>query len=133
MKIEAEIPEIHLPNIRPNTPVNITIPVLGNTCAGRIVAVGNFINPNNRSFRIEIHQSNPDKSSKPNMTAQLNINDYQKPCSHSRSNKNILEDQNGRNVFRLVKNRRRKQHLYCNKNLLLSLENRLKIKQKLRD
>lgn len=104
MKIEAEIPEIHLPNIRPNTPVNITIPVLGNTRAGRIVAVGNFINPNNRSFRIEIALSNPDKSLKPNMTAQLNINDYQNPAAILVPTKNILEDQNGRNyVFRLVK------------------------------
>lgn len=103
MTIEAEIPEMHLPNIQTKTPVEVVIPVLGEIRQGNVRSVGNFINPNNRSFRVEIALSNPQKNLKPNMTAQLNINDYQNPSAILVPTKNILEDQNGKNyVFRLV-------------------------------
>lgn len=103
MKIEAEIPEMHLPNIQTKTPVEVVIPVLGEIRQGNVRSVGNFINPNNRSFRVEVTLSNPQKNLKPNMTAQLNINDYQNPSAILVPTKNILEDQNGKNyVFRLV-------------------------------
>lgn len=104
MNIEAEIPEIHLPNIQPNTPVEIVIPVLKENFWGTVRTVGNFINPNNRSFRIEVALSNPKNALKPNMTAQLNINDYQNPAAILVPTKNVLEDQNGKKyVFRLIK------------------------------
>ena len=38
--------------------------------------VGDFINPNNRTFKVEISIPNKDKSIKPNLTAKLKINDY---------------------------------------------------------
>ena len=102
MKVEAEIPEKHLPNIQTNSSVEVTIPVLGETRSAEINSVGNFINPNNRSFRVEIGLDNRDGSLKPNMTVQLKINDYQNPKALLVPTKNILEDQFGKTyVYKL--------------------------------
>jgi membrane fusion protein (multidrug efflux system) len=38
--------------------------------------VGSFINPNNRSFKIEVPVENQSGNIKPNLTAKLQINDY---------------------------------------------------------
>ena len=41
--------------------------------------VGSFINPNNRSFKIEVPVANKSGNVKPNLTAKLQINDYTDP------------------------------------------------------
>ena len=102
MVVEAEIPEKHLPNIKANSSVAVIIPILGEQRIAEVSSVGNFINPNNRSFRVEIALDNKDGSLKPNMTVELKINDYQNPKAIIVPTKNILEDQNGKTyVFKL--------------------------------
>jgi len=95
MKVSAFIPESHLPNIAVNTPVVVDIPVIGKSLNAKISSVGNFINPNNRSFRIEIEMQNQEGDLKPNMTVQLRVNDYLNPTALMVASKNILEDQAG--------------------------------------
>ena len=95
MKVSAEIPEIHLINIKKAAKVAVNIPVLNKTLPAQINAVGNFINPNNRSFRVEIGLENSSGDLKPNMTVLLNINDYQNEEAILVPSKNILEDQAG--------------------------------------
>ena len=95
MKVSAQIPEIHLKNIKKAAKVAVNIPVLNKTLAAEINAVGNFINPNNRSFRVEIDLENSTGDLKPNMTALLNINDYKNEAAILIPSKNILEDQAG--------------------------------------
>ena len=95
MKVSAQIPEIHLNNIKKGAKVEVNIPVLNKTLTAKINAVGNFINPNNRSFRVEIELDNDTRELKPNMTVQININDYKNETAIMVPSKNILEDQNG--------------------------------------
>ena len=95
MKVSAQIPEIHLNNIKKAAKVAVNIPVLNKTLAAEIKAVGNFINPNNRSFRVEIGLENNTGDLKPNMTVLLNINDYKNEAAILIPSKNILEDQAG--------------------------------------
>ena len=102
MKVSAAIPEIHLPNIQANSKVTVEVPVLNERMEAAINAVGNFINPNNRSFRIEVELPNAKERLKPNMTVQLHINDYNNPTAILVPAKNILEDQAGRSyVYKL--------------------------------
>ena len=75
--------------------VAVNIPVLNKTLPAEINAVGNFINPNNRSFRVEIGLENSTGDLKPNMTVLLNINDYKNEAAILVPSKNILEDQAG--------------------------------------
>ena len=95
MKVSAQIPEIHLNNIKKAAKVAVNIPVLNKTLPAEINAVGNFINPNNRSFRVEIGLENSIGDLKPNMTVMLNINDYKNETAILVPSKNILEDQAG--------------------------------------
>ena len=102
MKVSAAIPEIHLPNIQANSKVTVEVPVLNERMEAAVNAVGNFINPNNRSFRIEVELPNAKERLKPNMTVQLHINDYNNPSAILVPAKNILEDQAGRSyVYKL--------------------------------
>mgnify|MGYP003548825310 FL=1 len=41
-----------------------------------ISQAGNFINPANRTFKVEVSVPNKDQKIKPNMTAKIRINDY---------------------------------------------------------
>ena len=103
MKVSAEIPEIHIPYIKKNKNVKIYVPILDKQILGNISSVGNFINPNNRSFSIEIKLLNISNELKPNMTVSLEINDYQNESAILIPSKDILEDEEGNfYVYKLV-------------------------------
>ncbi|WP_318312315.1 efflux RND transporter periplasmic adaptor subunit [Flagellimonas crocea] len=76
MYIDVEVPESHLPNITPGKEVDVYFPVLGESVSTKVRQTGNFINPSNRSFRVEIPVPNKNGRIKPNLTAQVKINDY---------------------------------------------------------
>ncbi|WP_036381451.1 efflux RND transporter periplasmic adaptor subunit [Muricauda sp. MAR_2010_75] len=76
MYIDVEVPEAHLPNVTPGKMVDAYFPVLGETVSTKVRQTGNFINPSNRSFIAEIPVPNTNGHIKPNLTAQVKINDY---------------------------------------------------------
>ncbi|MCI2229261.1 efflux RND transporter periplasmic adaptor subunit [Polaribacter sp. MSW13] len=76
MYVEAEIPERYITSVQKNKDVKIEFPVLGTSVNSTIRQVGSFINPNNRSFKIEVPVANKNGNVKPNLTAKLQINDY---------------------------------------------------------
>ena len=96
MQVAGEIPEKHLPNIQKNSEAKVTVPVFGRSWDSKVSFVGNYINPNNRSFRVEIELDNKDERLKPNMTAQVLLNDYTNPQALLVPLKNILKNQDGR-------------------------------------
>lgn len=76
MYIETEVPERYVSDVIRGKNVSVTIPVLGKTMETEVRQAGDFINPDNRTFKIEVEIPNKDKSIKPNLTARLKINDY---------------------------------------------------------
>lgn len=76
MHVEVDVPEAHLGNITPGKTVEVYFPVLGESVQTTIRQTGNFINPGNRSFRVEIPVPNKNGQIKPNLTAIAKINDY---------------------------------------------------------
>tara|TARA_B100000949_G_scaffold235626_1_gene260895 strand:+ start:6865 stop:8052 length:1188 start_codon:yes stop_codon:yes gene_type:complete len=76
MYIDVEVPESHLPNVTPGKTAEVYFPVLGEAITTKVRQTGNFINPSNRSFVAEIPVPNKDGHIKPNLTAQVKINDY---------------------------------------------------------
>ncbi|WP_299060151.1 efflux RND transporter periplasmic adaptor subunit [uncultured Polaribacter sp.] len=76
MYIEASVPENYISDIRTGKAVEIMFPVLGSSLNTKIRQTGNFIDPANRTFKVEIAVPNKDRSIKPNLTAKLKINDY---------------------------------------------------------
>ncbi len=76
MYIETDVPESYLSNVTKGKDVQVEFPVLGKIIDTKISQVGEFINPANRTFKIEVGIPNKDKTIKPNLTAKLKINDY---------------------------------------------------------
>ncbi|TCK65043.1 RND family efflux transporter MFP subunit [Winogradskyella wandonensis] len=76
MYITTDIPESYITTITEGKKVEVTFPILGKTLDTEVRQTGNFINPANRTFKVEIAVPNKDKNIKPNLTARLKINDY---------------------------------------------------------
>ena len=76
MYIETDVPEGYLASVTKDKNVEVLFPVLGLTVETKIGQVGSYINPANRTFKIEVPLPNKDKTLKPNLTAKLKINDY---------------------------------------------------------
>ena len=79
MYTEASVPERYLSQIKKGTTATVKIPMLGREYPTSVRQTGNFINPNNRSFRVETPLPNPDEMIKPNLSCILKINDYSNP------------------------------------------------------
>lgn len=76
MYVQASVPENYLGSIRTGTPVIIEIPAIGQEFEGTVRQVGNYINPDNRSFQIEVAIPNKNGLIKPNLIATVRLNDY---------------------------------------------------------
>jgi multidrug efflux pump subunit AcrA (membrane-fusion protein) len=73
------IPEKYLTSVVKGADVEVFFPVLGTTTKEKVRQAGDFIDPNNRTYKIEIGVSNKEGNIKPNLTAKLKINDYTNP------------------------------------------------------
>jgi len=78
MYIEVDVPETYLEQITKGKEAIVYFPVLGDSVITKIRETGNFINPSNRSFTIEIPVPNKKGNIKPNLTARVRLNDYSK-------------------------------------------------------
>lgn len=76
MYIETDVPETYITNVTKGKKVIVEFPVLGKTYDASVRQAGSFINPANRTFKIEVAVPNKDKNIKPNLTAKMKINDY---------------------------------------------------------
>lgn len=76
MYIEVDVPETYLGGIKDGKEAVVYFPVLGDTVRTKVRQTGNFINPNNRAFTVEIPVPNKKGNIKPNLTAKVNLNDY---------------------------------------------------------
>lgn len=76
MYIVVEVPETYLGSIKNGKEAKVYFPVLGDSVMTSIRQTGNFINPGNRSFTVEIPVPNESGSIKPNLSAKVQLNDY---------------------------------------------------------
>tara|TARA_X000000950_G_C13862732_1_gene639390 strand:+ start:18 stop:1193 length:1176 start_codon:yes stop_codon:yes gene_type:complete len=103
MYVEAEVPERYIASITKNKEVKVSFPVLGETIESSVKQVGSFINPNNRSFRIEVPVANKSGNVKPNLTAKLQINDYSQEKAILIPQSIISENANGEQFVYAIK------------------------------
>ena len=74
--LETEITESFLADIKKGTEVDVTFPSLNKNMTSKISQVGNFINPNNRSFKARVDINNKEGDIKANLLANIKINDF---------------------------------------------------------
>jgi membrane fusion protein (multidrug efflux system) len=76
MYLEADVPEKYIGSIKRGTEVIVEFPMLNETIKTTISLVNNYINPGNRSFKVQIQVPNKSGLIKPNLSSKININDY---------------------------------------------------------
>ncbi|WP_309641196.1 efflux RND transporter periplasmic adaptor subunit [Flavobacterium sp.] len=79
MYVSTLVPETYIGKLKVGTVVDVTLNSLGKTYKGKIRQIASSINPNNRSFNIEVAVPNPDNLLRPNQVAKLKIVDYINP------------------------------------------------------
>ena len=120
MYVEANIPERYVSEIKLGTDAIVEIPMLGKTYSTYIRQTGSFINPNNRSFRVEAPLANLDGTIKPNLTCRLKIKDYNNPKALMIPIGIIKENANGENyIFKLKPGN--KQNVYTTEKIFIKL------------
>ncbi len=101
--MEADISEKYLQSVRKGMPVLIEFPETGQNVSAALSYVGNFIHPNNRTFKIRVNILNLDGSLKPNLTGNIKIKDFEKQDVIVLPLSLVQEDREGNNyVFVLV-------------------------------
>ncbi len=120
MYTEASVPERYIEQIKKGTSAIVKIPMLDREYQTTVRQTGNFINPNNRSFRVETLLPNPDEMIKPNLNCKLKINDYSNPEALMIPLRIIKENARGEKyVFKLKLDG--KDQVYLTKQVFLQL------------
>lgn len=120
MYTEANVPERYLSQIKVGTAATVNIPMLNREYSTSIRQTGNFINPNNRSFRVETSLPNPDEMIIPNLTCKLKINDYTNPEALMVPLRVIREDASGKKYIFKLKSDGKKQ-VYLTEQVFIQL------------
>ncbi len=94
--VTADVPESYVNRVETGSEVNLYFRSTRDTITGKIIQVGQFINPDNRTFKIKVGIENGSGSFKPNMMASVRIRDYGVDKTVVLPNHLIGQDQNGR-------------------------------------
>ena len=113
MYVETDVPESYISSIKKNKMVEVNFPILGRSYDSSIRQVGNFINPTNRTFRIEVGIPNLDGEIKPNLTAKLRLNDYTNKNAILIPQSIISENAKGQQFIYVVKDNKEKNQVYA--------------------
>ncbi|WP_435182311.1 efflux RND transporter periplasmic adaptor subunit [Cellulophaga omnivescoria] len=76
MYLDVEVPETYIKSIKNGKEAVVYFPILNDSVTTKIRQTGNFINPSNRSFSVEVSVPNKNGNIKPNLTAKVRLNDY---------------------------------------------------------
>jgi membrane fusion protein, multidrug efflux system len=100
MLIKADVSERFMPDINEGDEVVLRFPSYpGFSKTTTVRRIGNVVNPNNRTFEVELRLQNPNNMLKPNMVAVIDVNDYSADNSLVVPSKVIKEDLNGKYLY----------------------------------
>ena len=104
MYLEAEVPEKNIGTIKKGSDVIVNFPVLGETFNSKVTQAGNFINPANRSFTIQIAVPNKSGNIKPNLSSKIQLKDYSNPKAITVPTSIISENADGEQFLYVAQN-----------------------------
>ncbi|MCU0401266.1 MAG: efflux RND transporter periplasmic adaptor subunit [Algoriphagus sp.] len=96
--IEADISESYVGVLSKGDSVEVSFPSIKKTMKTKVSAIGSIINPNNRTFKVEVFLPNIPEV-KPNMISVLKIQDYKNQTSVIVPTHLILADNRGDYLF----------------------------------
>ncbi len=103
MYITVAVPETYLGTVKEGTEVMVEIAATGTSFTSTVRQVGNFVNPNNRTFQIQVAVPSNSKQIKPNLIATVKINDYTSKDAIVIPENAIQKNSAGENVTYIVK------------------------------
>jgi RND family efflux transporter MFP subunit len=104
MYIESDISENYLKFIKKGNEAIVLLPAIKGKIKTKVSKVGNYINPDNRSFKVRVNIKNRDRNIKPNMLADINIKDYENKKAIVIPSNLVQIDENGKTfVFKVSK------------------------------
>jgi RND family efflux transporter MFP subunit len=108
--IEADISESYISALAKGDSVVINFPSIKKTITTKVSATGSIINPNNRTFKVEVFLPNLPEV-KPNMISVLKIQDYKNSASVVVPAHLILADTKGDYIFVVENNIAKKKYV----------------------
>ena len=104
MYVEADVPENYLTSINVGSKAGVEIPAIGKSQTTLIRQTGNYIQPSNRTFRIEAPLENLNNEIKPNLNAKLSVIDYINPEALMVPKRTIRSNSEGQNYVFILSN-----------------------------
>lgn len=102
MRIEANVAERYLADVSRGDSVSINFPVYDDyKRVAPIKRIGNVINKDSRTFTIEMQLTNADERIRPNLMAQVTVNDYSRDSAFIVPAIVVKEDRTGSYVYRV--------------------------------
>ena len=120
---ESFVSEKYISFINEGTEAIVKIPLLNMEIESSVNQTGNFINPSNRTFRIEVPMENFDNRIKQNLDAKIKINIYKKNDAKVIPLRIVREDALGKN-FVYVMNEDNKEGVYLTSKRFITLGNK---------
>ena len=120
---EAFVSEKYISSISNGTEALVKIPLLNKEIQSKVTQTGNFIDPNNRTFRIEIPVDNIDRRIKQNLDAKIMINTYKKDNAIVVPLRIIREDSEGKNYI-YVMDEDKKDGVYITRKAVIKIGNK---------
>ncbi|REE02190.1 efflux RND transporter periplasmic adaptor subunit [Marinoscillum furvescens] len=99
MYISADVPEIYLGKFAVGDPVSVFLPVQDKTLESKVTALGQVVNEQNRTFKIEVSLPTGVNDFRPNQVAVLRLTDYKNEEAITLPTKIIQSDTEGKFVF----------------------------------
>ena len=120
---EAFVSEKYISSVSNGTEALVKIPLLNKEIQSKVTQTGNFIDPNNRTFRIEIPVDNIDRRIKQNLDAKIMINTYKKDNAIVVPLRIIREDSEGKNYI-YVMDEDKKDGVYITRKAVIKIGNK---------
>lgn len=104
MYITADVPEVYLGKFEVGDEVNVFLPVQDQNLTTKITALGQVVNEQNRTFKLEVSLPSGISDFRPNQVAVLRLTDYQNEEAITLPTKIIQSDTEGKFVYVASKN-----------------------------
>ena len=119
--IESNVPEKYIASIRSGNKAIVHFPLLDKTISTTIRQSGSYINPINRTFKIEMDIEKNDLNIKPNLNSKVKINDYSNNSALMINQNFISIDSDNKEYVYKIYNKDKKT--YVSKNIIITGKN----------
>ena len=119
--IESNVPEKHIASISYGNKAIVHFPLLNKTISTTIRQSGSYINPINRTFKIEMDIEKNDLNIKPNLNSKVKINDYSNNSALMINQNFISIDSDNKEYVYKIYNKDKKT--YVSKNIIITGKN----------